>query len=69
MSSEECSCNVFMKDADCNCCSEEEHRALVRSVDESYIQDPIRHKMRTDRNTFALRAAIISESNGYHPAR
>jgi hypothetical protein len=50
----------------CSCASRKEHEALVARVDESYMQDVERYKMRQDLNTYALRARVLSQLNGHN---
>lgn len=50
----------------CSCGTDEEHEALVARVDESYMQDVERYKMRQDLNTYALRARVLSQLNGHN---
>ena len=58
--------HVDSEGAECTCGSESAHRMLEYKVDLSYKQDDARAKMRQERNTFALRAAVLAQSNGYH---
>lgn len=51
--------------AACGCSSEHEHKELVARVDASYEQDDDRSRVRQERNTYALRASVLAQSNGH----
>src|SRR5215831_4307713 len=50
---------------DCTCATPEEHALMVAGVDDSFVQDKERAKLRQERNTSFLRMEVVRKLNGH----